>query len=676
MVSVTGKKCEVCDSTRASYGLPGGPPTHCKGCAEKQRLQVVRLKQACVVCKERSPSYGLQGTKTATHCAECAKAVNQQTGAGQPQLKCLTQKCVQCHETTANHSAAANRRPTHCSACAKGKPGMKRVIAACQVEGCEKRACHGQPGSSRRTHCATHGSDLGLVSITAQQRAAKEAELAAATAAAAAKAEEGQQEGKPWVPARGFCQVEGCELHATYGQPGSSNCTHCAADGGDLSLVSIAAQQRAARKARSAATAAAAAAEEGLPQAAADSRMSKQQDQQQEGKPWTRAKAFCQVAGCVSRATYGKPGSSNRTHCATHGGALHLVSPNAQRHAAKKARHAAAAGAAAATEEGPVVAASSRVRKQQAQQQEGKSGMSRVRRRHRREFCRVEGCGKRASYGEPGDSSTHCATHGSALHLVSVQALQRAAKKAELAAAVAAAGTEEGPVVAAGSGMSKQHEQQQEGKPGMKHTSLAGFCQVEGCELRATYGKPGGRRTHCATHGSALHLICIQQQQRAARKARSAAAAAEEGLPQAAADSRMSKQQDQQQEGKPWTCAKAFCQVAGCVSRATYGKPGSSNRTHCATHGGALHLVSLNAQQHAAKKARHAAAAAAAATEEGQPEAAAGSSRKEQHLEGKADSGIGYKRRQPEEQQAQRQQQKSEDALQQHVTGTTNRQCY
>lgn len=103
MVDVTNKMCEMCGDVRANFGAPGGRATHCE--QHKAHDMVNVLSKMCETCGALRASYGLPGGP-ATHCFEhrtndmiyLSNGVCESCGV-QPVYKNLADDglCMECH---------------------------------------------------------------------------------------------------------------------------------------------------------------------------------------------------------------------------------------------------------------------------------------------------------------------------------------------------------------------------------------------------------------------------------------------------------------------------------------------------------------------------------------------------------------------------------------------------
>ncbi len=82
--------CVKCNVTSCSYGMPGGPATHCSPCREEG--MVSRMHRNCIKCNTTHARFGVKGGKP-THCFMC-----REEGMINVQQK-KTLKCTRCRDT-------------------------------------------------------------------------------------------------------------------------------------------------------------------------------------------------------------------------------------------------------------------------------------------------------------------------------------------------------------------------------------------------------------------------------------------------------------------------------------------------------------------------------------------------------------------------------------------------
>lgn len=143
MINLRSKKC-FCGKKEPVFGIDEGKPaTHCAECKSEEMTNVKGKK--CIVCKDITPSYGLEGTNTAIYCSGCA-------------AKCKTdilinikmKKCEVCNKISPSFGIDISKTATHCVKCKT--PEMINVkehkCHVCNIN----RAIYGL-GMHQYTHC-------------------------------------------------------------------------------------------------------------------------------------------------------------------------------------------------------------------------------------------------------------------------------------------------------------------------------------------------------------------------------------------------------------------------------------------------------------------------------------------------------------------------------------------
>lgn len=132
-----GKKCIVCEKTRASCGKEGNRPTHCGKCKEQGMIDVI--SKMCEVCKVKNAVFGLEGGKH-THCSKCKT---------EDMIDVKNKKCIVCKKKQSTFGEKGGKA-THCVDC---KPETyidlkSKICTVCK----SKNASFGIPGKLL-THC-------------------------------------------------------------------------------------------------------------------------------------------------------------------------------------------------------------------------------------------------------------------------------------------------------------------------------------------------------------------------------------------------------------------------------------------------------------------------------------------------------------------------------------------
>jgi len=162
------KKCEECRKKVASFGVEGSKKaTHCGTCNEKRELGFVNVRsKKCQRCKKAQAHFGVEGGVTATHCAKC----NEEYGLGLVDVH--SKKCERCKKAQAHFGVEGSKQATHCGKCnEKWELGLINIHSK-KCERCKKAvASYGVEGSKKATHCASCNEEygLGLVDVVSKK---------------------------------------------------------------------------------------------------------------------------------------------------------------------------------------------------------------------------------------------------------------------------------------------------------------------------------------------------------------------------------------------------------------------------------------------------------------------------------------------------------------------------
>jgi len=120
------------------------------------------MTRDCIQCKlngiKKRAKYGVEGTKTPTHCAKHGK-----------QNKLVDVAHTLCdHEGCKKHATygkEGTKTMTHCATHGKQNKLVDVHSTRCEHVGCTEYASYGKEGTKTRTHCMTHGKKNGLVDV-------------------------------------------------------------------------------------------------------------------------------------------------------------------------------------------------------------------------------------------------------------------------------------------------------------------------------------------------------------------------------------------------------------------------------------------------------------------------------------------------------------------------------
>jgi hypothetical protein len=141
MVNVTRKKCEICKTKSAYYGLEGQvTPSHCSDC-RTDLMWNLRIKR-CIKCKKTQASYNFEGNKP-DYCFGCMRI---------GMINVRTNNCVKCHKKQALFNFEGESKATHCTSCQIDSM-INLIIRKCEV--CRiKPAYYGAEGQLKPSHCS------------------------------------------------------------------------------------------------------------------------------------------------------------------------------------------------------------------------------------------------------------------------------------------------------------------------------------------------------------------------------------------------------------------------------------------------------------------------------------------------------------------------------------------
>jgi hypothetical protein len=197
MIDLLQKRCTVCRTVRARFGLLGGPATHCTICqhTEPEGTMFLAGAEMCACTPPKQAKFGAPGDSTPSRCAACRD---------DGMVDVSSPKC--CCGKTASFGlrigpGSVHSRRVACGTCKDDD--MENLIkdgSLCTAEGCPTQASFYlvSSGSTRPTLCKFHCNTL---------------HPGEAVASATRKSL--------------MCQGDGCPKRAAYG-PEGGNATHCA----------------------------------------------------------------------------------------------------------------------------------------------------------------------------------------------------------------------------------------------------------------------------------------------------------------------------------------------------------------------------------------------------------------------------------------------------------------
>lgn len=216
---------------QSSYGPEGGRPEYCA--VHGKPLGLKNLNKLCAGGCGKIPSYGIVGSRDATHCATHGKLLGYEN--------VTVPRCADC-TTMATYGQEGTKKRTHCSTHGRLRGLVNVISPECAHAGCRVRPTYGDEGTSSVKYCSTHGKLLGLGDNTHARCVYAGCKTRPNFGLHGSKKATHCMTHQPpeCVNIMALeCLYDGCTTQPSYGTEGTKKALYCAEHGGSLSLVDV-----------------------------------------------------------------------------------------------------------------------------------------------------------------------------------------------------------------------------------------------------------------------------------------------------------------------------------------------------------------------------------------------------------------------------------------------------